>query len=234
MLVTNFSFKTAVVLLGLFGLLIIGVGIFSLPVVAQSAQIDDEPVIVDTTADQTEQESVSEPVAEPTASLPESFDYVAEECNNLTLLVRKSLQIYDAQTEDVELTSAQIIYAETNVTQKMGSFMLDIGDEVSVPRELVDEFATSSQDLSPGTLAAWDSYTPTVDFELDDIAPVNVSITEDNTIVESETLTDQSPLTELGEAESDDNASPVWWFVGIGSVLLLWYVLWRRQEEDIS
>ena len=91
----------------------------------------------------------------------------------------------------------------------------------------------SSQDLQDSTLAAWDEYTASVNLDLDDVEPVNLEIADDNTIVvDSDSLADQSPLTDLGESENDDSTSPLWWFVGIGAVLLLWYVLWRRPEEQ--
>jgi len=105
---------------------------------------------------------------------------------------------------------------------------------VSVSRDLVEEYADSSQSLSPESLAAWDTYTPTIDLNLVDIEPANVEVADDNTIVDSQPLTDQSPQTDSSDDDNGDSASPVWWFVGIGAVLLLWYVLWRRQDEDIA
>lgn len=199
------------------------------------AQLDDEPVIIEEAPESTPEveSATTEEVESQESELPENFEYTAVECNNLTLLVRRSIQIYDAETEGVNLSPAAIIYAETNVTQRLGSFQLDIGDDVSVPRDLVEQYAMSSRDLTPAQVAAWDAYTANVNFDLVDIAePVNVTVAEDNTIVaEPDELSDQSPLTELEPASENDGASAAWWFVGIGAVLLLWYVLWRRPEE---
>lgn len=198
------------------------------------SQMTDEATTQD--SDEASAENVQTPVTP--ASVPESFEYVAIDCNNLTQLVRRSVQIFDAESDEVELSPAAIIFAETNIVQKMGSFQLDIGDKVSVPRDLVAQYAQMSAGLSEIQLAAWDRYAQNVNFELVEIAePTNITVAPDNTITPvdeaaDEELSDESPLTEL-EAESEqDNASVIWWFVGIGAVLLLWYILWRRPEEQ--
>ena len=94
----------------------LAVAVWSSAAAAQGVQLDDEPVIVNPeTAD-------SEDAADGQESpqIPNNFNYIAEECNNLTLLVRKSIQIYDAQTGGNNLSPAHIVYAETKHRPKTG------------------------------------------------------------------------------------------------------------------
>jgi hypothetical protein len=172
-------------------------------------------------------------------SVPKNFKYTAVECDNLTVLVRRSIQIFDAEDDSVKLSRPAIIYAETNIVQKLGSYQLDIGDKVKVPSALIKDYVESSQDLTDSQIDAWGVYAANVDWKNSTkaIMPTNVEVNEKNEIVPKEDvvidLSDETPGDSPEDlSENDDETSPVWWLAGAGAVGLLWYVLWRRPEEE--
>ena len=141
--------------------------------------------------------------------------------NNMTLLVRKSIQLYDQATPGVSLNEAQIVFAETNIIKDMkASNLIYPGTDVKIDSSLVEKYANSSQDLSETILAAWQAFANRARFDLSHIKANNVVKETSGTLVNPD--------------NSGSSSAWYWWFVGLGTVALLWYIVWRRQEIEIK
>lgn len=174
----------------------------------------------------------------PQTSTPQTFEYIARRSNNLTLLVRRSLQLHDESNDQINLSEAQVIYAETNIVRQLGSFQLDVGQEVSVPIDLVKQFAQSSQSLTERETAAWNKYARRADFSLSDIQPVNA---DDAALQTDDKSTDLSAneQQQAGQNQaqsqqgSQDGGTDWWWFASLAGVLLvLWYIFRQRNDTE--
>jgi len=167
--------------------------------------------------------------------IPDSYDYEVQPDSNQTLLVRRSLQLYDAADDALALNPAQTVYAETHVVRSMGSRpLIHPGDNLSILAELVGRYARSSQDLSPQALAAWQVYADSARFEISHISPLNVAVNDQGQVIQSGQLQDQTALSTAGPSNSgDEPVDSSWyiWFIAAGTAAVLWYVFWRRVEE---
>lgn len=179
-------------------------------------EVDDGDVL---TSDQENDEDDSN------QAISVDFKFIAEPCDNLTKLVRRSLLVYDDQNNQIELTEEGIVFAETNIVQMLGAYMLDIGDEVVIDAELVEKYAMESLGLSESQVAAWSIYVPVVDYDLEHTQqPINLEqVVQD--------ISDAMDIDEPDEPdEEDESVSAIWWVAGIASAVFVWYLLWRREE----
>lgn len=108
---------------------------------------------------------VQEESAEEVSS---DYTYVAQPGDTYTQIARKAIQTYGVN-DNVNLTPAGIVYAETNLTQEAGSEELAEGQEVSIDGELVKKWVEAAEKLSEAEQAAWDIYVPFVNFNTDNI-----------------------------------------------------------------
>jgi hypothetical protein len=155
------------------------------------------------------------------------FIFNSEPCDSLTKLVRRSLLVYDQENNEIELSQAGIIFAETNIVQTMGAYLLDIGDEVIISYDEVSEYAHKSLELSNSQIAAWSVYIPDVDFGLSHTQqPTNLQEFVDEV---SGDLLSGEPADDI-ETDESNSVSAVWWIIGVGSVVVVWYLLWHREE----
>ena len=97
-----------------------------------------------------------------------TYRYVAQEGDSYTLMARKATQTYGLKF-DVSLSSAQIIFVETSLTQAAGSPLLDIGQEIEINEADVSEWVEAAQELSDSEEVAWESYALSVDFNTDNV-----------------------------------------------------------------
>lgn len=165
---------------------------------------------------------------------PTAYEYVSQRNNNLTLLVRRSLQLYDEGNDQISLSEAQIIYAETNIVQQLGSFQLDIGQAVGVPAELVAQYAQSSQSLSQAQLNAWTRYAARADFTLPDIEPTNAGELQATAVQDRANQTaEQAQNQESGDKTGSDSGADWWWF-GLLAVVLTgaWYIFRGPDQKS--
>lgn len=146
----NIALASFIALLGLAFLLV------TMSVSAQEA----EP---ETTAETTQVDATEEESAETTTEASEeesngnTYDYVAQPGDSYSLMVRKAVQTYGVNNS-VNLSGAQIIYAETNLTQEAGSPILNLGDNVSIAESAVQKWVESAQSLTEEQQAAWQPY----------------------------------------------------------------------------
>lgn len=98
----------------------------------------------------------------------ETYSYVAQRNDSYTKLARKAVQTYSAKNK-IDLSQAQIIYAETLITQKAGSPALRQGQEVTLNESTVKSWVEKAEKLSDSAKKAWGAYTAGVDFNTDKV-----------------------------------------------------------------
>jgi hypothetical protein len=99
---------------------------------------------------------------------PAVYHYIAQPGDCYSLIARKAAQTYGA-IHSVELSLAQIMYIETNLTQQAGSPILDTGQEVAIQESDIQAWVEQANQLSSDILAAWDYYVQFANFNTDDI-----------------------------------------------------------------
>lgn len=96
----------------------------------------------------------------------EAYSYVAQVDDSYTVLARKAIQTYGIETS-TNLSGAEIVFAETHLTQDAGGELLNEGQEVSIDKEDVKKVVEEAQKLSDAEEAAWDYYVQFIDFNTD-------------------------------------------------------------------
>ena len=104
--------------------------------------------------------------AESTPS--EFYSFVAQSGDSYTKIARKAVQIYGFDNT-VELSGAQIVFIETNLTQLAGSPALEINEAVSVNKTTIGEWVEKAKTLTDAQKAAWQYYADRVDFNTDNV-----------------------------------------------------------------
>jgi len=95
-----------------------------------------------------------------------TYSYVAQPGDSYTAIARKATQTYGKKF-NVQLSLAQIIYIETQLTQAAGSPYLNLGQTVTIGEATIKSWVTQAQQLSADAVAAWQYYVPFVDFNTD-------------------------------------------------------------------
>lgn len=134
-----------------------------------------------------------------------NYEFITPKGCSLTLLVRRSLQLFDQEQPSIELSPAAILYAETNIVKQMGERRLEVGERVSVDKKLLDEFARSSATLSPSALKRWQQYAARVTFALDHLQPINVTGTSSTNTEEDSNTGQAEEQAESQQALLDPN-----------------------------
>lgn len=97
-----------------------------------------------------------------------SYHYKAQPGDSYTLMARKAVQTYGLKN-DVNLSLAQIVYAETKMTQEAGSPQLEVGQNVQVAESVVKQWVERAQELSEEDRADWDYYAQFANFNTDNV-----------------------------------------------------------------
>lgn len=94
----------------------------------------------------------------------ETYDYVASSGDNLSYVVRDSINRYcDDNGED--LNAAQRMYAETNTVNDMGAYWLDVNQDIHVSKAKLKDYVDSSKNLSSSQQSAWQKYADTTSIQ---------------------------------------------------------------------
>lgn len=96
------------------------------------------------------------------------YSYVAQPGDSYSLMARKAVQTYGINNE-VDLNKAQIIFAETNITQAAGSPKLVVGQTVKLNEDSVKDWVNKAKDLSQEKQTAWEAYTQGVNFNTNNV-----------------------------------------------------------------
>lgn len=98
----------------------------------------------------------------------DTFSYVAQRNDSYSKLARKAIQTYGINN-NVNLSQAQIIYAETMLTQEAGSPLLRESQQVTINESAVKSWVDKAGQLSDGAKKAWEVYTVGVNFNTDNV-----------------------------------------------------------------
>jgi hypothetical protein len=140
-----------------------------LVVVNVSAQEGETQEVTPVTTEATEPVE-AEATEESTTS---NFDYVAQPGDSYSLMARKAVQTYGINNS-VNLSGAQIIFIETNLTKAAGSPVLNLGQNVSIDGNLVSEWVDKAQALTEEQQALWQPYANNANFNTDAVGqPAN-------------------------------------------------------------
>ncbi len=178
----------------------------------------DETVVVDTTGDQ------------DIAIVPDSYNYIVAPNDNMSILVRRSVTLYDEGNDSVELTETQVIFVETNVVQEMGPRLLDVHEEFEVSRLLIEKYVAQTADLSEATEQAWGGYAKSATFILNDITPTNVPLSDDGSLDTDYTAPVVQKETVQQPAESSSTPA-YWWLIGLVAIAGLTFILMPNQNQ---
>lgn len=113
---------------------------------------------------QAEQEAEEKAVEEEKAS----YSFVAQSGDSWTKLARKAVQTFGIRN-NVSLSEAQIVAAETFLTSDAGFPDLNLGQEVELSPEVVKAAVEKAQALDEAAVARWQKYVPYVDFNTDHV-----------------------------------------------------------------
>ena len=92
-----------------------------------------------------------------------NYTYTAQPGDTYTQIARKAIQTYGIDN-NVNLTPAEIVFAETSLTQEVSGGELEVGQEVTINSDLVKKWTDAAGKLSKAEQAAWNAYVPFVDF----------------------------------------------------------------------
>ena len=112
--------------------------------------------------------SAAEATPKTTTANNDNYVYTAQPGDSYTKMARKAIQTYGVNTK-TNLSGAQIIFAETNLTIVAGSPELEIGQKVTISKATVKEWVEKAQKLTTEEKAAWQVYVPYVDFNTNDV-----------------------------------------------------------------
>lgn len=97
-----------------------------------------------------------------------AYAYIAQPGDSYSLISRKAIQTYGIVNK-INLSEAQIIYAETLMTQEANSPKLAEGQKVNIKESTVKSWVEKAQKLSDSEKAAWNIYAQDADFNTDSV-----------------------------------------------------------------
>lgn len=188
----------------------------------------------------------------PTAA-EESYTYTVQECDTLTHLARRTIQLHDNSNNEIDLNDAAVIYAESILVTSYGARHLNVGETIAFSSSAVSSALDKASMLGTDMSAGWQAYANNVNFDTSAITPIStpagVEVPEGPIANSEETNNDEdneaqgedevatAPEQSATEADDSDTSSssntPWYWWVG-GAVAVggVWYLLWNRVEDD--
>jgi hypothetical protein len=109
--------------------------------------------------------------ANSTTARTSAYKYVAQKDDTYSQMVRKAIQTY-GKKNNVKISRAKIIAAETNITQAAGSPLLNVGQMVEISETAVKDWVEKTQKFTVTQEAAWNQYTAGVNFNTDTVGEV--------------------------------------------------------------
>lgn len=120
-----------------------------------------------TVAQEGEQPAAEQQQTEATTS-DESYRYVTQPGDSYSLMARKAIQTYGIENK-VDLSLAQIMMAETNLTNEAGEPYLAIGQEVAIAETAVAAWVERAGAISAEAEAAWQYYVQFAEFNTNNV-----------------------------------------------------------------
>lgn len=97
-----------------------------------------------------------------------NYTFTAQSGDSYSLIARKAIQIYGIENEQT-LSEAEIIAAETWLTQDANSPLLNEGQEVSLSATAVQGAVDRAMDLSDEQEALWQPYADNANFDTNNV-----------------------------------------------------------------
>jgi hypothetical protein len=97
-----------------------------------------------------------------------AFKYTAQPGDSYSQFARKAVQTYGINN-NVKLSKAQIIFAETTLTQAAGSPVLNLGEVKVIAYDSVKDVVEKATKLTDAQKKAWEAYTVGVNFNTDKV-----------------------------------------------------------------
>ncbi len=98
----------------------------------------------------------------------EVFSYTAQPGDSHSLIARKAVQTFGIINK-VNLSEAQIIFVETNLTLKAGSPELNEGQKVDISSDTIKEWTEKAGKLSQEQKDAWNIYAQNANFNTNSV-----------------------------------------------------------------
>lgn len=136
-----------------------------------SAQDTEEVTEVQTTQAETTEEPAETEESSTEEVSAENYNYVAQPGDSYTKMARKAVQTYGIQT-GTNLSGAQIVFVETNLTKLAESPVLALGDAVTIQQSVVSEWVEKAGQLTEAQTAEWQVYADKVDFNTNAVGEV--------------------------------------------------------------
>ena len=212
---------------GVYSLMLLAIGVAAVKVPLVEAQLA-LPEIVESADVEVEDET-----DELESIAADSFLYQVNAGDNLTLLARRSIQLY-ASTQDSELSVAQVIAAETCVVQAVGAFEVWVGQQVSLGADLIKTCVETAQGLDEASQARWAKYTP-INQQLEHIGPFSVPAYIQLTQTDAEepiVVDDQTQVAEIEATatETGNSGRWVWWVIGLLAAVVAFNLFGKNNQ----
>lgn len=150
--------------------LLIGLFVYNANIKSTTAQ--SSTTAETSTETEVDQEAVDSPVEAQTTQAADddeqqdttpAYRYTAQTGDSYSVLARKAIQTYGI-VNNVTLSLAQIVAAETKLTVAAGSPELSEGQSVTFEPARVKAEIDAAQKISADEARAWEAYVPTVNF----------------------------------------------------------------------
>lgn len=92
------------------------------------------------------------------------YSYIAKDGDNYTVLARKAVQTYGIR-ENVKLSLAQIVAAETKLASDAGFPEINVGQVIKFETATVKKVMEDAKKIAGDELTAWQTYVPYVNFD---------------------------------------------------------------------
>lgn len=96
------------------------------------------------------------------------YSYSAQPGDSYSLIARKAVQTYGIKNK-VNLSQAQIIFVETNLTKAANSPELQKSEKVEIKEDQIKEWVDKAGSLTDTQKAAWDVYAQHANFNTDNV-----------------------------------------------------------------
>ena len=144
-------------------LVVLGIGLTN----NGSEQLNDQEKVVaqENNGDTQQSEEQSAQTAEEAKAL---YSYTAQPGDSYSKMARKAVQTYGI-LNNVSLSEAQIVAAETKLTQGAGSPELSVSQTVELNADDIAKVVEEVQKMDDTTEAMWATYVPYVNFNTDGV-----------------------------------------------------------------
>jgi hypothetical protein len=159
---------------------------------------------------------------------------VAADGESLTTIVRSRVA-EQATTQKVTLSNEAKTYAETTIVQTNGPRELNVGDNVTLKKALVNDTVSSASKLNPAELAAWKPYSDLIDFSSNSVvAGVNTTKSDlpDKPSDSTGKFGPDDALKPAEAAASAKSSSWYWWPLGLLTLGGLYYILGGKPAKE--